>query len=147
MTLNHLMEKLQSWRFKKCGVPLHCHWLGLVTPDRVLSSRNIKQIMCANKSLMRPLYSNTWNLWTMSKTELCFVLECYQQNVFTKDIYIYIWYIWIKRIWHWITYNGWYTIKPNQTSLSYFLRIVAERTFGFVPLLAVRVMQTGFELM
>ena len=28
---------------------------------------------------------------------------------------IYIWYICIKRIWHSITYSGWYAIKPNQT--------------------------------
>ena len=26
---------------------------------------------------------------------------------------IYIWYICIKRIWHLITYNGWYAVKPN----------------------------------
>ena len=35
---------------------------------------------------------------------------------------IYIWYVCIKRIWHWITYNGWYTIKLNQTLLWWFMR-------------------------
>ena len=33
--------------------------------------------------------------------------------MFTNHVYIY--YTCIKRIWHWITYNGWYAIKPNQT--------------------------------
>ena len=31
---------------------------------------------------------------------------------------IYIYYIRIHRIWHWITDNGWYAIKPNQTYIS-----------------------------
>ena len=35
---------------------------------------------------------------------------------------IYIWYVCIKRICHWITYNGWYAIKPNQTK-SYIFNI------------------------
>ena len=25
-TLNHLMVRLQPWRFRECGVPLHCHY-------------------------------------------------------------------------------------------------------------------------
>ena len=30
----------------------------------------------------------------------------------------YLQYICIKKIWHLITYNGWYAIKPNQTNQS-----------------------------
>ena len=34
---------------------------------------------------------------------------------------IYIRYICIKKIWYWITYKGWYAIKPSQTkSLPYW---------------------------
>ena len=36
------------------------------------------------------------------------------------DQIIYIWYRCIKRIWHQITYNGWYAIKPNQTKSHVF---------------------------
>ena len=38
---------------------------------------------------------------------------------------IYIQYICIKSIWHWITYKGWYTIKPNQTE-SYIIYMYKE---------------------
>ena len=30
-------------------------------------------------------------------------------------IYIEFIYICIKSVWHYITYNGWYAMKPNQT--------------------------------
>ena len=36
---------------------------------------------------------------------------------------IYIWYICIKRIWHWITYNGWYAIKPKLTKSYIYIYI------------------------
>ena len=38
----------------------------------------------------------------------------YKLFVYKSYIYIYI-YIYIYRIWHYITYKHWYTIKPNQS--------------------------------
>ena len=35
------------------------------------------------------------------------------------------------QIWHLITYNGWYAIKPNQTK-SYMLDIYVKRVFGIL---------------
>ena len=26
LTLNHLITRLQPWRFGECGLPLHCYW-------------------------------------------------------------------------------------------------------------------------
>ena len=39
----------------------------------------------------------------------------HHQNKETKPNQIYLIHFEINRIWHSITYNGWYTIKPNQT--------------------------------
>ena len=39
------------------------------------------------------------------------VSQYYLQNVFSKQIY---WIYMFNRIWHWVTPNGWYAIKPNQ---------------------------------
>ena len=36
--------------------------------------------------------------------------------------YLFDMYVCIKMIWHYITYNGWYAIKPNQTK-SYIFNI------------------------
>ena len=53
MTLNYLMARLQPWRFRKCGVPLHFHFFQVhsdpgvgVTPPRVLSMGQIEQTVC-----------------------------------------------------------------------------------------------------
>ena len=55
-----------------------------------------------------------------------------------KYIYIYI-YIYINRIWHWITYNCWYAIKPNPTKLyiyiymHLFLRAILNKSWQRHP--------------
>ena len=68
MTLNNLMARLQPWRFGEYGEPLlvllpGTLWSGMVTPDRVLSIGQIKQIvrkqMIDGKLLL--FNSNTWN--------------------------------------------------------------------------------------
>ena len=40
---------------------------------------------------------------------------------------LYIWYICLKRIWHWITHKGWYAIKPYQTQ--------TYTRYGLIPIL------------
>ena len=43
----------------------------------------------------------------------------------TQPNHIYLIYIRTKRIWHWITYHGWYAIKPNQIKISLKLSYIA----------------------
>ena len=57
-----------------------------------------KQMTCLIELLV--IHSNAWN---------CLTLLTYVYNP------IYLIYICINRIWHLLTDNGWYAIKPNQT--------------------------------
>ena len=84
------------------------------------------------------LYSNVWNHLSVYKKRRTLSIKCvYKSYIYSIYMYkedlavnnlqwlichktkpnqaIYIQYICIKRIWQWITYNGWYAIKPNQT--------------------------------
>ena len=63
-------------------------WLGVVVPDRVMSTGQIELIVGKQMIGVRLwlLSSNTWNHLTVCKKEL--VEECYQRNVLKNPIYI-----------------------------------------------------------
>ena len=55
-------------------------------------------------------------LLPVPRVEYGVLLRCHYFQFYKMCLeIIYIWYICMKRIQHWITYNVWYAIKPNQT--------------------------------
>ena len=89
MTLNHLMVRLQPWRFRECGVPLHYHCSQVHSDLMVVSMGQIEQTMYKQMTYVKLwlLDSNTWGHLTVCKKELMLIEECYQQNVFTNHMY------------------------------------------------------------
>ena len=104
------IQDLNSWRrvhfLRQESSHLEQHsyiypfWPGVVEPDRILSMGQI-ELNCVLKL--------SWIVW--NRTVLTFKLRTYAKLNCLKWNCLYE----SKWIWHWITYNSWYTIKPNQT--------------------------------
>ena len=129
---------ISTWMCANKWLMLNCYCY-IAILETILLGGN-KWLIVNRMIRIRYQYSKTFN-WVPK--------NCYLQNVFSNPIYLiymykedlalnnlqwlichktqtnqimYIWYICIKRIWHWITYNGWYAIKPKPTK-SYIFNI------------------------
>ena len=88
------LEIWRMWSTPSLPLLLGSLWPRVVTPDRVLSMGQIEQTMCANKSLLWLLYSNTWNLLTVCKKRA----QAHSRMVSTKCVYkLYIYLICIYK--------------------------------------------------
>ena len=87
-------------------------WPVVEVPNWVIMEQ-IEQTVCRQMTDVKLwlLYSNTWKHLAQARLSMLSTKYVYKS-------YIYLIYIYIKRIWHYITYNGWYAIKHNQTKLN-----------------------------